>query len=284
MSENQNCKARDFSQYEQMETRELEAILRQDAESTGGQESDTEKILYIAEVLASRENKHDTGNEAQIAWESFEKDYLPIEEESEHTVQSRKTMQPWVRRLTTIAAVFILLIGLSATVVGAFGWDDVWNAVAKWAKDTFSFVSDGDVELTEPYTDLPQEYTSLQDALDATNQLGISVPTWIPDGYILDDITIEENPIQRVYVAHYKNAGKEILVIVQSYLEGDPEKIEINENIVEIYKVSDLEYYIFTNNQRLRAVWSKDSYECIISGDLTLDEIKTMINSIGKGR
>ena len=283
MSENQNCKARDFSQYDQMETQELEAILRQDAESTGGQESDTEKILYIAEVLASRENKHDAGNEAQIAWESFEKDYLPIEEESEHTVQSRKTMQPWVRRLTTVAAVFILLIGLSATVVGAFGWDDVWNAVAKWAKDTFSFVSDGNVELTEPDRKTAQEYTSLQEALDATSHGGVLVPTWIPNGYTLDDITIDETPFQRAYIAIYKNGEKYIWITVQSYLDRDPEKIEINEDIVEIYKVSDLEYYIFTNNQLLSAMWSRDSYECIMSGDLTLDEIKTMINSIGKG-
>ena len=62
MSENQNCKTQDFSQYDQMETQELEAILRQDAESTGSQESDTEKILYIAGVLVSRENENNTGN------------------------------------------------------------------------------------------------------------------------------------------------------------------------------------------------------------------------------
>ena len=233
--------------------------------------------------LASRENKNNTGNEAQIAWESFEKDYLPIEEESEHTAQSRKPMRPWVRRLMTVAAVFVLLIGLSATVVRAFGWEKVWNAVAKWARETFSFVSDGNVELTEPSKELPQEYTSLQEALDATNQLGISVPTWIPNGYLLDDITIEENPIQRVYIAHYKNAGKEILVTVQSYLSSDLEIMEIKEDLLEKYQVGEKEYHIFNNNQQICAAWTESSYECYISGDLTLDEIKTMLNSIGKG-
>ena len=283
MSEKRNCCTRDFLKYDKMETLELEAILRQDAEATDGQESDTEKILYIAGVLASRENKNTTGNRAQIAWESFEKDYLPIEEESEHTVQSRKAMGPWVRRLTTIAAVFVLLIGLSATVVGAFGWESVWNAVAKWAKETFSFVSNDDTTLTEPEESFAQGYASLQDALDATDQNNILVPTQIPDGYVLKEIVVDENPMQRVYIAIYDNNGKKIKITVRSYLNADPEKIEVNEDLVEIYKVSDLEYYIFTNNRQLRAVWSKESYECLISGDLTLDEIKTMLNSIRKG-
>ena len=283
MSEKRNCCTRDFSKYDKMETQELEAILRQDAEATDGQESDTEKILYIAGVLASRENENNTGNRAQIAWESFEKDYLPIEEESEHTVQSRKTMGPWVRRLTTIAAVFVLLIGLSATVVGAVGWESVWNAVAKWANETFSFVSDNDTTLTEPEESFAQGYASLQDALEATDQSNILVPTQIPDGYVLKEIVVDENPMQRVYIATYDNNTNRIVITVRSYAEGDPEKIEITDNLVEIYTQNGLECYILLNNNQLCAAWTKDTYECFVTGVLTLDELKAMLNSVGKG-
>lgn len=285
MSEKQNCVARDFSQYDQMDTKDLEEILRQDAQASGEQESDTEKILYIAGVLAGRENKNNTGNHAQIAWESFEQNYLPIEDDTEDTedLPTRKTVRPWIRRLSTIAAVFVLLIGLSATVVGAFGWNQVWSAVAKWAKETFSFVSSSDAEVTEPSKKLQQEYTSLREALDAIGEHNISVPTWIPDGYALEAITIDENPMQSVYVAIYTNSEKSIWITVRSHLDGDPVSTEISEDIVEIYTVSDLKYYIFTNNQQHCVTWSEDSYECLISGDLTVEEIKTMINSIGKG-
>ena len=44
MSENLN---RDFSQYEAMTTKELEEILRLDAEAPEGAQSDTELILFI---------------------------------------------------------------------------------------------------------------------------------------------------------------------------------------------------------------------------------------------
>lgn len=283
MSENQNRSARDFSMYDALETKELEAILRLDSEAPEGQESDTEKILYIAEVLASRVNGKNTGKTALEAWESFEKHYLPTEEDSvEYSAKTKKTVRPWVRRLTAAAAVIVLLVGLSATAVNAFGWQDIWNAVAKWAKETFSFVS-GDTDLTEPEESFAQSYTSLQDALEETNQDSHFVPTWIPEGYMLKEIIVKENPMQSIYVAHYKNGEKDLTITVRSYLQGNPEKVEVNEELVEMYEASGSEYYIFSNNRQLRAMWIEGSYECYISGELTVEEIKTMIDSIRKG-
>ena len=78
MSENQNCGIGNLSQYDAMTTEELEEILRLDAEMPEGQESDTEKILYIMEVLAERKrNTSHTGNTALEAYESFKQNYMP---------------------------------------------------------------------------------------------------------------------------------------------------------------------------------------------------------------
>ena len=284
MSENQNRGFRDFSKYDTMETKELEAILRLDAENPEGQESDTEKILYIAEVLASRVEAQNTGKTALEAWESFEKHYLPVEEDGvEHTAETKRPVRPWVRRLTAAAAAIVLVVGLSATAVNAFGWQDIWNAVARWAKETFSFVSSSDTELTEPEDKSAQVYTSLQEAIGETGQRVDMIPTYIPEGYMLQEIVVDEKPMQSVYAARYKNGEKVLKVTVRSYLEGDQEIVEINDDLLEIYEVDGIEYHIFSNNQQLRAVWKIDSYVCYISGELTVDTIKTMIDSIGKG-
>jgi len=286
MSENQNRNVRDFSKYDAMDTQELETILRLDSEAPQEQESDTELILYVMEVLASRKNASSTGKTALEAWESFQKDYLPDEEDRlDHTSQTEKpvkTASPWLRRLAAAAAVIALLVGGFSITASAFGWEDIWNAVAKWAKETFSFVSSGDAELTEPEEQFGQEYTSLQEALEATGLKDNFIPTWIPDGYVLEKIVVDENPIQSIYAAQYMKNESVLKITVRSYLDFDPEKVEINNELVEIYKATGIEYYIFTNNQQLRVVWIKDSYECYISGELTLDEIKTMIDSIGK--
>lgn len=284
MSDILNRGDRDFSKYDLMETEKLEEILRLDSEAPEGTETDTEKILYIMEVLTERNKIHSTGKTAQQAWEAFNKHYLPQEEPISIMPQTKpaKTGKPWLRRLAAIAAVVALVAGLSATA-NAFSWGQMWDTVAKWAKETFSFVGSGYADPTEPAPEQTQQYTSLQQALSATGQKSDFLPTQIPDGYKLQEIIIDENPMQSVYVAVYKNTDKNLMITVRSYLNGEPEKVEFNEDLLELYKANDSKYYIFLNSGQLQAVWLLQSYECCISGDLTMDEIKAMINSIGKG-
>lgn len=286
MSENQDRRNRDFTQYDSMPTEALEEILRLDAEAPEGQESDTELLLYIMEVLANRRNTNNTGKTALEAWDSFQKQYLPAEEEYlEHTEEAKKPVKMpryWLRRLIAAAAVVALLVGLPVAA-SAFGWEDIWNAVAKWARETFSFVSGEQTDASEPIAEDNRQYTSLQQLLVETDQEYDFVPTRIPDGYEIEDITMFENPERKTYIAFYTNGENKFRICVQSYLSSDPEKIEINEELLEVYKVAGKECYIFSNNQQLQAAWIKDSYECNISGELTVEEIKTMIDSIGKG-
>ena len=285
MSENQNRVNHNLKKYDTMATEDLKEILRLDSEAPQGQELDTDQILYIVEVLAGREKDAITGKTAQESWKSFQQNYLPEEETCLppiHEEKSVKCSPPWLRRLTAIAAIVALIVCLSATA-NAFSWKDLWNTVAKWAKETFSFVSENQTGGSEPSPDNTKEYTSLQQALSATNVTAKLVPTWIPEGYVLQDITIDENPMQRMYLALYKNGEKPLRITVQSYLMGNPEKVEIQGEPLEVYQVSETKYYILENGPQLRAAWIKDSYECYISGELTIAEIKTMIDSIGKG-
>ena len=285
MSENQN--RNDYSQYDSMTTEELEEILRLDAEAPQGQAADGELIFYVMEVLARRkQNSSNPGKTAQQAWESFQKNYLPTEEETitpvTQTVQSAKVSCHWLRRIVAAAAVLVILVGVPLTV-SAFSWTELWDAVAKWAKETFSFVSSEDVQLTEPAPSDTQQYSSLQELLAETDQEYDFIPTWLPDGYELEDITVAENPMQRNYVAYYRKGETPLRITVQSFVMEDPEKVEINENLIELIEYGGIEYYVFSNNAKIQVIWTRDSYQCVVSGDLTIEEIKTMINSIGKG-
>ncbi len=284
MSDILNRGNRDFSKYDSMETEKLEEILRLDSEAPEGTETDTDKILYIMEVLSERNKTHSAGKTAQQAWEEFNQYYRPQEEPIFYTPQTKpaKPRQPWLRRLATVAAVVALVVGLSATAK-AFSWGEMWDAVAKWAKETFSFVGSGYEDPTEPAPEQTQQYTSLQEALSASGYKTDFIPTQIPDGYILQEIVVDETPMQNIYAAYYKKDNIDLIITVRSHLGGEPEKVEIDEDLKEIYVRDGREYYIFTNNFQLRTVWIDGSYECYISGGMTVDEIKTMINSIGKG-
>lgn len=67
------------------------------------------------------------------------------------------------------------------------------------------------------------------------------------------------------------------------YLDSDPQQIEHSEGYVTTYESAGIDYFIFENYDLLKAVWINENYECYISGELTMDEIQSMIDSIGKG-
>lgn len=46
---------------------------------------------------------------------------------------------------------------------------------------------------------------------------------------------------------------------------------------------SGVTYYIFADIDVVKAVWINGSYECDIMGNVTIEELKMMIDSIEKG-
>ena len=277
MSENQNCGIGNLSQYDKMTTEELEEILRLDAEMPEGQESDTEKILYIMEVLAQRnkQNSH-TGNTALKAYESFKQHYMPETDNTIIPVKTCRRMPRWVRSLTATAAVLAILLVGSSITARAFGFN-LWKTVIQWTQDTFHFGQWGESNVK---TTLP--YTSLQEALKKGNVPIWLVPTSVPDGYELSNITVEQSPLKNTYTAIYKKDEQSLKITVRDYLDR-PFYIEQGDGLAEEYKVSGITYYLFANLEHNRAVWLYESYECDISGDISIEELKEMINSIQKG-
>lgn len=287
MSEDRNRGSRDFSRYDSMTTEDLEEILRLDAEAPMEQESDTELILHVMEVLANRRrNINNTGKTAQESWESFQKHYLPAEEElpecTSEAETSEKPAHPWLSRLIAAAAAIVLVLCVPQTAK-AFSWEELWNVVTRWARETFSFVNSENEEVSDPNPSYDGEYKSLQDVLRENNRDYSLVPVWIPDGYALEKVEKVITPVREIYRALYIDGDKQLKIRVQTYASSDPYNVEVGEDIIEIYEVSGVDYYIFSNVDQLRFVWTINSYECNVSGNLSLDEAKKMIDSIGKG-
>ena len=284
MSENQNCGIRDFSKYDEMTTEELEEILRLDAEMIDGQESDTEILLYVMEVLTQRRKKTgQTGNTAQEAYETFTQHYLPEIMNTDNTdfvpVKRSKPVNRthrWIRAMAATAAVLIILIAGSVTAK-AFGID-VWKAVIQWTQETFHF---GEWGNSNPNNNL--QFESLQEALEEGNAPTWLVPTWLPEGFKLVVVTTNVTPIQKIYRAQYASGESELIITVREYLEDRPLYVEQSEGILEEYEVDGVTYYLLENNEQLQAVWIVDSFECSITGSVTIEEIKRMIDSITKG-
>ena len=60
-------------------------------------------------------------------------------------------------------------------------------------------------------------------------------------------------------------------------------KFEVEEGSAEIYEYLDMKYYIFSNMDQLQIIWLENHYECVISGNISINDAKSMINSIQRG-
>lgn len=281
MSNNQNRGTKDYTKYNAMPTEQLEEILRLDAEAPADQALDGELVLYVMEVLAQRkqESEH-TGRTAREAYESFKSNYMPETDNSQIPPQApakhRSGCPCWIRRLTAVAAVLVVLFVGSVTA-DAYGFN-VWKAVIQWTQETFHF---GDWGNSNANNSLP--YASLQEALEKGNTPAWLAPTRIPDGFEMTEIKVEQTPLKKVYRAKYTNGEKILRITVQDHLDKSPYYVEQSEGLVEEYKVLGMTYYLFENNKEVRAAWVVDSYECSISGNITIDDLKMMVDSIKKG-
>ena len=278
MSEKEYCGIQDFSKYDEMTTEELQEILRLDAENTEGQDTDVETLLYITGVLAERRKKNgQTGNTAQEAYEIFKQHYMPeIDNKDSFPAKKSnpKTIRPrWMRGLVAAAAALAIVISCSVTA-NAFGID-MWKAVVQWTQDTFNFGN------SAPDSKLP--YMSLQEALEKGNTPTWLAPTRIPDGFEMSEITAELTPLKKEYRAIYTNGDEKLRITIQDYWDKAPVYVEQNDGLVEEYEVAGITYYLFSDNDIVKAVWTTGTYECNIMGKVTIQDLKMMIDSIEKG-
>lgn len=291
MPENYDCRE-DYSKYDSMTTQELEEILRQDVENLE-EETDIELMMYITGVIRTRKERNPKRKTPEEAIEIFKIHYMPTDAEAEESDQPGKEepaetgskvifMPRWFRRVVSAAAVVVLLLVGSLTVQ-AFG-PEFLQAVIRWTEETFYFdrgqhPTSGNLISTSPSEDGEREYQSLQEALEAHNITIPLVPTWLPEGYELAEIKVDKRPIYETIAAKYAKSDHIIVVQITHYVNTAPTQME-QSDMLESYLSGDRVYYILEDGEQLRAAWITSDFECYISGEVTIEEIKAMIDSI----
>ncbi len=285
MPSSQDCEKREDSVYHEMTTQQLQQILREDTFKSEAEGSDTEQILCVMEELARRRRESNERKSPEKALETFKREYdtenlLISETEEKNRTKHSKSL--CIRGLAAVLALVILLAG-GAVVADAFG-ANVWETIAKWTQETFHFGYFGQTDDDGIPGDADsKEYEGLREALLQLNIQDLKMPTWLPAGFSAVDVKVFENPKQRQVVARYQLDDKYIQIKIDDYIASNPERVEQSGDASEIYQTDGVEYYIFTDVDSIQAVWIADTYECYITGSLSLSEIKQMIDSIEKG-
>jgi hypothetical protein len=279
MSEMKGCA--EFAKYDTMPTEDLQEILRKHAHDDLQVQMDVEELYYIMEVLADR--RYDTpeqaAKETEEAYARFRKHYMPRAMQAGRAKVVRFPNRAFRMTAAVLAIVLILVVGTSVTAE-AFRID-IWGKFATWTKEIFQFTDNPQgTTAANPEQEYNAELKSLQEALNDHGSKEKLAPTWMPEGYKSIDLQIVSTPRVRNISAVYEKEGSDLIIKICQTIGVPAEQVEKNDNLLEVYVVDGVEYYIFSNTENLQAAWSIGEFECLVIGKITLEEMKMMIDSI----
>ena len=186
---------------------------------------------------------------------------------------------------------FVIALLLLLTVATAAAGYDIWRMLAEWTAEQIT-LAPGQIEYIDPddlhIPEEPGEYTDLQEALTAYGLNRSVVPKWLPEGFVQIHLDIEAAAKGSliIFYALYQWEKNPLVIQVNIYLE-DEERVydsfgnfQKDEGDPIPYEAGGITHLLTTNAGRPVALWANGPAECCISGDITMEELKQMIDSI----
>lgn len=222
-----------------------------------------------------------TAPDAQAAEADFKRK-LGVSQ-AEQAAESAAPAQPKKGRryrvLVTVAATMALLLALMIGAQAA-GFD-IFGALARWTAETFHFTSPAQETEVSPY------YEPLRQILEDNGILWELAPKWYPEGFVALEPEVWEDKRSTTVVGIFKDEeGKEFTISIT--LNADPARqsemtYEKDDALVEVYTSGGRTFYILANlEDATLAVWSDGGLTENIRGELSVEEIKRIIDSIGE--
>lgn len=285
---------------ERMSTAGLEKLLLQDFQDPESGEEHMEQLYYAAQLLAER--VPDPNASADRAWSDFRENYLPFAEArsaryedgvapSSDAAPGRRPshLRKWsVRGMLAAAALAILL--LSVSVAAAASGHGLWELLARWTDESMGIAPGHIVPAEEDAIRIPQEdteYASLQEAVADCGLARPMVPQWLPEGFEQVELVVDTGfPDALIFQAAYQQEEKAIVVFVEVFLprKGENDRsygnFQKDEGDPIPYVAGGVTHLLSTNAGRPVALWTNGPAQGAVSGDITMDELKQIIDSI----
>ena len=176
--------------------------------------------------------------------------------------------------LLTLVLTFSMMIG-----VQAFGLD-MFGALARWTSDTFHF----ETQPSEPDSQ-DDLHDSVQAMLNVQGILGEYAPRWYPEGSKIIEYTLKDNEFGlNTHVSFSASGEKYFYIRISEFADNkdiDSTLSERDSAFFEEYLSNGKLFYLFSNAEYMKGIWSDGRTILSIRGNLSVQELKTMIDSIG---
>jgi len=270
----------EHTNWETLSTPALEKLLSADFLSDEDNLS-PEEIHKITEVITKREKETNTSPQVDVdaAWETFlakVKDLPPEEtpaiKEEDKVVPLHKPRR-YVKKLRWAVATAAVLCALVVPASATGMLDDL----SQWVSGTFSLSPvGGSVEGINSAI-----YDELKTEVEAITDVSI-LPTWYPENSILERITVDNLDFATILNAEFSLNEKSFLFTVKvvDNIDTFNSTYEKNDTAPERYIINEIPHYIMNNYDQNMILWRNENVECCISGELSIEDLKMMVDSI----
>lgn len=264
MKLNKMASLREF--VEQMPTQELDAMLQAELQK---ETIDEDLVRLILDVLESREMDCPV-------------EYIPEAVEAARKLEdigprtTAKGKYPQVLKAASILLVAGLLLFALPRVAHA---ENLFELIARWTDSVFEFFNPGEPNDQPEYV-FKTDHPGLQQVYDAVVEMGVAdpvVPMWVPEGYELAKMMVDEWPAETTLRASFINEESCVLlitIVVQN--EAIPFRLSKDAKNVEECEIAGVKHYILSNNKESVLTWITKNIECIIATDCQEDVYKIL--------
>lgn len=182
-----------------------------------------------------------------------------------------------------IAAIVIVLLG-AVTVQADWSF---WDFFARITSEVFQ-IGGSSVDYAMIRTRPLEEggeasYDTLQEAVNAFGIDAPIVPKWLPERFTLKEVVASNRKGSILICADYVS-DDEIFKIRYNETEGDKlSSFEIEDSGEKIYMVKKINHHLMDDLGRQKVSWQNGDLECRMSGTVSEEEMKEIINSIYEG-
>lgn len=181
-------------------------------------------------------------------------------------------------RIFRIAEIALASMFFLVVTANAFGVNPI-QALLSWGEGIVQVYCNPSGVMELPEND-PSEYHSLEEALIANGIDAKDCPTWVPQDYSLYLVRVQEADGIIKCTASYESTRGELIIRVVKRTIYDTVSTEEREDSGYIYSHNGIEYYLVSNYDWSKAGWDIGLNSYVISGQVSEDELKEIINSI----
>lgn len=270
----------------------------QDASTIGAprSKSNTELLDEIDQMLSGPEDEVDVdaveahlaalqervpvmeGYDPHAGWNQLQENHPALFEAKDEPKEVPRRRIRGNIHFARIAVVFAAVLLCSLVTVNALGINPV-QSFLKWIGDTIQMCSNPSGMMELP-PDVPGEYRSLREALDANGAEKLSSPTWIPRDYALQEVTVRSTNEMVQFTAWYASERGKLAIRILSINDSEWSAISEGELNGEKYIHNDVVYYLTSNFEMSKAGWIDDVYSCEVSGNIAEKELKQILDSM----